>query len=308
MTVELVVTPKSIPHIYELINVGADAFVIGEEKFGLRLAGEFKQEDLKRAIEIIHQAGKKAYVSVNAIFHNWHLDELVDYLKYVSSLKPDAVIFGEPTIITIIREENLDLNLQWDPHTLATNSFACNYWGERGAYRTCLSKELTIEEIEEITAKSNFEIEVQVQGMLCMFQSTRKLVDNYFMYDQKEDYIEKYSDSKKMFLYSRDRNERYPIFEDANGTHIMSANDICAIEYLDRLIAANVTAFKIEGILKTEAYITEVTSIYRDAIDLYYEDKALYEDEKQDFYDDIEKIKPKYREIDLGFFNKKTIY
>lgn len=141
-----------------------------------------------------------------------------------------------------------------------------------------------------------------------MFQSTRKLVDNYFMYDQKEDYIEKYSDSKKMFLYSRDRNERYPIFEDANGTHIMSANDICAIEYLDRLIAANVTAFKIEGILKTEAYITEVTSIYRDAIDLYYEDKALYEDEKQDFYDDIEKIKPKYREIDLGFFNKKTIY
>lgn len=308
MTVELVVTPKSIPHIYELINVGADAFVIGEEKFGLRLAGEFKKEDLKRAIEIIHQAGKKAYVSANAIFHNWHLDELVDYLKYVSSLKPDAVIFGEPTIITIIREENLDLNLQWDPHTLATNSFSCNYWGERGAYRTCLSKELTIEEIEEITEKSNFEIEVQVQGMLCMFQSTRKLVDNYFMYDQKEDYIEKYSDSKKMFLYSRDRNERYPIFEDANGTHIMSANDICAIEYLDRLIAANVTAFKIEGILKTEAYITEVTSIYRDAIDLYYEDKALYEDEKQDFYDDIEKIKPKYREIDLGFFNKKTIY
>ena len=220
----------------------------------------------------------------------------------------DALIFGEPTIITILREEGLDFKLQWDPHTLATNSFSCNYWGERGAYRTCLSKELTINEILEITGKSNYEIEVQVQGMLCMFQSVRKLVDNYFMYSNKENYIEEYSNSKKLFLYSQDRNERYPIFEDSNGTHIMSANDICAIEELDRLIEAGVTAFKIEGVLKDEEYITEVTTIYRDAIDLYYEDKEAYEDEKQDFYNDIERIKPKYREVDLGFFYKKTMY
>lgn len=308
MAVELVVTPKSIEHIYELINVGADSFVIGEEKYGLRLAGEFDRDELKRAIEIIHQAEKKVYVSVNAIFHNEHLEDLVDYLKYVETLNPDAIIYGEPTIITIVREENLNFKLQWDPHTLATNSFSCNYWGERGAYRTCLSKELTLDEIIEITEKSNYEIEVQVQGMLCMFQSVRKLVDNYFQHSEKDEYIEQYSDSKKMFLYSQDRNERYPIFEDSNGTHIMSANDICAIEYLDKLIEGNVTALKIEGVLKSEEYITEVTTIYRDAIDLYYEDKEAYEDEKQDFYNDIEAIKPKYREVDLGFFHKKTMY
>ena len=285
MTVELVVTPKSVDHIYELINVGADSFVIGEEKYGLRLAGEFKRDELKKAVEVIHQAGKKAYVSVNAIFHNKHLDDLVDYLHYLATLDVDALIFG-----------------------VATNSFSCNYWGKRGAYRTCLSKELTIDEIIEITGKSDYEIEVQVQGMLCMFQSVRKLVDNYFMYSKKESYIEEYSNSKKLFLYSQDRNERYPIFEDSNGTHIMSANDICAIEELDRLIEAGVSAFKIEGVLKDEDYITEVVTIYRDAIDLYYEDKEAYEDEKQDFYNDIEKIKPKYREVDLGFFYKKTMY
>ena len=63
-----------------------------------------------------------------------------------------------------------------------------------------------------------------------------------------------------------------------------------------------------EGVLKDEDYITEVVTIYRDAIDLYYEDKEAYEDEKQDFYNDIERIKPKYREVDLGFFYKKTMY
>jgi len=60
--------------------------------------------------------------------------------------------------------------------------------------------------------------------------------------------------------------------------------------------------------VESEDYITEVVTIYRDAIDLYYEDKEAYEDEKQDFYNDIEKIKPKYREVDLGFFYKKTMY
>lgn len=308
MQVELVVTPKSIEHIYELINVGADSFVIGEEKFALRLACEFKKEELKRAIDIIHQAGKKAYVSVNKIYHNKDLVGLVEYLKYVEKLKPDAIIFGEPTIITVVREENLNLKLQWDPHTLATNSYSCNFFGKRGAYRTCLSKELTIEEIENIAKKSSYEIEVQVQGMLCMFQSTRKLIDNYFSYNKKEDYVEKYKNNRKLFLYSKDRDERYPIFEDSNGTHIMSAKDICAIEYLDRLIKSGVSALKIDGILKSEKYITEVTTIYRDAIDLYYENFEDYQEEKNDFYNDIELIKPKYRDIDLGFFNKKTIY
>ena len=61
----------------------------------------------------------------------------------------------------------------------------------------------------------------------------------------------------------------------------MSANDICAIEELDRLIEAGVSAFKIDGVLKDEDYITEVVTIYRDAIDLYYEDKEAYEDENK---------------------------
>lgn len=59
MTVELVVTPKSVDHIYELINVGADSFVIGEEKYGLRLAGEFKRDELKKLSRLFTKQGKK---------------------------------------------------------------------------------------------------------------------------------------------------------------------------------------------------------------------------------------------------------
>ena len=56
---ELLVTPKSVEDIIPLAEAGADAFLIGEQKFGLRLAGEFNREDVKQAIELAHSKGKK---------------------------------------------------------------------------------------------------------------------------------------------------------------------------------------------------------------------------------------------------------
>ena len=67
---ELLVTPVTVDDILPLIEAGADAFVIGEQRYGLRLAGEFSREDVKEAIEIAHSKGKKVYVAMNAIFHN----------------------------------------------------------------------------------------------------------------------------------------------------------------------------------------------------------------------------------------------
>ncbi|MEL3712427.1 U32 family peptidase, partial [Staphylococcus borealis] len=75
---ELLVTPKSLTHLETLIDIGADAFVIGEQKFGLRLPGEFNREDIKKAIKLAHEHDKKIYVAVNGIFHNYHLNALED--------------------------------------------------------------------------------------------------------------------------------------------------------------------------------------------------------------------------------------
>ena len=76
---ELLVTPKSVEHIEQLIKLGADAFVIGEEKFGLRLAGEFKEPELREAIKLIHDHGKSIR-SGKWYFHNEHIDDLESIL------------------------------------------------------------------------------------------------------------------------------------------------------------------------------------------------------------------------------------
>lgn len=305
---ELLVTPKSLSHISELIEAGADAFVIGEEQFGLRLAGEFKREDLKAAIDIIHQHNKKAYVAVNGIFHNEHLDAVEDYMEFLHVVKPDAILFGDPAIVMYERELGNTIPLQWNQETLVTNYFQVNYWGQRGANRAVLARELSLDEVLNIKAHSDVAIEVQVHGMTCMFQSKRSLLGNYFMYQDKVMKIENREIKDAMLLYDEERNNKYPIFEDSNGTHIMSPNDICVIEELEELIEAGIDSFKIDGVLHSEEYITTVTKAYRQALDLYNEDVEAYEDAKFDLVDMIEEIQPEHRPLDQGFLFKQTVY
>ncbi len=81
---ELLVTPKAVADIEPLAKAGADAVMIGEQKFGLRLAGEFSREDVKQAVKIAHENGVKVYVAMNAMFHNDKVEELTDYVAFLN--------------------------------------------------------------------------------------------------------------------------------------------------------------------------------------------------------------------------------
>ena len=305
---ELLVTPISVNDILPLAEAGADAFVIGEQRYGLRLAGEFNREDVKKTIELAHSKGKKVYVAMNAIFHNEKVEELADYLRFVSSAKADAVIFGDPAVLMAAREAAPELKLHWSTETTGTNWYTCNYWGRKGAKRAVLAREINMDAIVEMKEKAEVEIEVQVHGMSCMFQSKRSLLGHYFEYQGKAMEIENRKQQKNMFLHDKERGNKYPIFEDENGTHIMSPNDICIIDELQDMLEAGVDSFKIEGILKSPEYIAAVTKIYREAIDLYFEDPNLYEDKKDELLEAIEDIQPANRPLDTGFFFKETVY
>ncbi|EHS7201581.1 U32 family peptidase [Staphylococcus pseudintermedius] len=307
---ELLVTPKSLSHIETLIEKGADAFVIGEEKFGLRLAGEFNREEMKKAVEIIHHAGKKAYTAVNGIFHNYHIPALEDYIAFLHEIRVDRIIFGDPAVVMIVKQQENPIPLNWNAETLVTNHFQCNYWGRRGAKRAVLARELSLEEILNIKENSDVEIEVQVHGMTCMFQSKRMLLGNYYTFQDRQMKIQRNeaATDSQLLLYDEERDNKYPVFEDYNGTHIMSPNDICLIEELEPLFEAGIDSLKIDGVLQTEEYINVATEQYREAIDLYEEDPDTYEDEKFMLVDPIEAIQPEHRPFDEGFYYKQTVY
>lgn len=306
---ELLVTPQSIEHITALLEAGADAFVIGEQKFGLHLAGDFTVAQVEEATKLIHAAGKKVYVAVNALFHNDRLDALDEYLVEMQRIGVDALLFGDPAVIIAVRENNVTIPLHWNPETTATNFFQVNYWGERGSKRAVLARELSVDEVIEIKENTKHEIEVQVHGMTCMFQSKRALLGNYFLYRDEAMEIENRKENKNMFLHDKERKNKYPIYEDMNGTHIFSPNDMCIIEELNELFEAGIDSFKIDGVLQTFDYTVTVTKLYRQAIDMYFEQgEDAYDDIKSELFEQIEAIQPALRPLDTGFIYKETVY
>ncbi|QNG61124.1 U32 family peptidase [Bacillus sp. PAMC26568] len=305
---ELIVTPVKIEDILPLAEAGANAFVIGEQHYGLRLAGEFNREQMKEATELAHSKNVKVYAAMNAIFHNEKVEELTDYLRFLDQIGVDAVVFGDPAVLMAAREAAPDMLLHWNTETTATNWHTCNYWGRKGAKRAVLARELSMDSIIETKEHAEVEIEVQVHGMTCMFQSKRSLIGNYYEYQGKAMKIESIQEEKTMFLHDKERSNKYPIYEDENGTHIMSPNDMCIIDELSDMIDAGIDSFKIDGVLQTSEYIIEVTKKYRQAIDLCTDNRDQYEEIKDQLLSDIEDIQPENRPLDTGFFFKETVY
>jgi putative protease len=305
---ELLVTPSSINHMKELIDAGADAFLVGEQFFGLRLAGEFSVEDIEVATKLTKEHNKKIYVAMNALFHNDKVDQLAPYMQKMQEFGVDAIVFGDPSVIIARREAAVTIPLHWNTEQTATNYFTANYWGQRGASRAVLARELSLDEIIEIKENSQVQIEVQVHGMTCIFQSKRALLGNYFLFQDKAMEIENRSKNKNMFLHDKERSNKYPIYEDQNGTHIFSPNDMCMIDELDDLLDAKIDSLKIDGILHNPAYVTTITSYYRQAIDAYYVSHSSYKEIKKELYKKIEEMQPPLRPLDTGFFFKETVY
>src|SRR3954471_7366197 len=157
---ELLVTPLTVNDILPLAEAGADAFVVGEQRYGLRLAGEFDRENVRKAIEVAHSKGKRVYVAMNAIFHNEKINELGDYIQFAKEAKADAIIFGDPAVLMTAKEVAPEMKLHWNTETTGTNWFTCNYWGSKGAKRSVLAREINMESIVEIKEKAEVEIEV----------------------------------------------------------------------------------------------------------------------------------------------------
>lgn len=308
LATELIVSPLHTQHALDVLEAGADAVVIGEQQFGLRMAGEFTLPDIEIITNAAHEQGKKVYVAMNALFHNDRIEQLAPYMRELNRIQVDGIYFGDPAVIMTHREIQNQIPLIWNTEQTATNYFTANYWGDRGAARAYLARELSMDEIIEIKENAHVDIEVQIHGMSCMFQSKRPLLGHYFLYQDKAMRIENRQDARNMFLYDKERDNKYPIYEDVNGTHIFSPNDMSMIDELEELLEAEIDAFRIEGILKSEEYTVEVTKLYREALDAYFKSPKEYRSIKNDLFTRLEAIQPDDRPLDTGFFFKESVY
>lgn len=305
---ELLVPAGSLTEIKAYIEAGANAVLIGETKYGMRLPGDLSAADIAEAAQYCHSAGARVYVSINKLMHNDQLEDLRDYVKELAKAGIDGIQFGDPAVLQTVRELAPDLPLHWNAEMTSTNYSTANYWGTKGASRVVLARELNMDEITEMQPDLKVEAEVQVHGMTNIYHSKRRLVYSYMTHQGRPVDGENLGKERGLFLIEAERpDEKFPIYEDDNGTHIMSSDDICILEDLHLLLASGVDSLKIETLLKPQAYNETVIRVYRKAIDTYHLDPENYEF-NEDWMEEIRRIQDPERELSFGFFYKEQVY
>ncbi|SFK68464.1 putative protease [Paenibacillus sp. 1_12] len=305
---ELYISAGTAEEARRYVEAGADAVSVGEHRFGMRLSGEVMLDELSDLIPWCHERGARVYVMVNKIIDNELLPQLPDYLARVQQLQADAVVFGDPAVLIAVRQAAQGLSLHWNAEMTSTNYETANYWGSKGSKRVVLARELNLDETLEIKSKlPNMEVQVQVHGITNIYHSKRSLVTNYENHQGDSQGTSKGLEDGLFLIEQERKDERYPLYEDENGTHIMSSDDICMLENLHELLEGKIDSLKIEGLLKSPEYNEAVVRGYRQVIDAFCSDPESYVFDEQ-WLDAIRELQDPRRELTYGFFYKEQVY
>ena len=178
---ELLSPAGSLKNMRYAFAYGADAVYAGQPRYSLRVRNnEFDHDNLAIGIQEAHNLGKKFYVVVNIQPHNSKLKNFIRDLAPVIAMQPDALIMSDPGLIMMVREQFPDMPVHLSVQANAVNWATVKFWKNMGLTRVILSRELSLEEIEEIKNHvPDMEIEVFVHGALCMAYSGRCLLSGY---------------------------------------------------------------------------------------------------------------------------------
>ncbi|WP_430535161.1 peptidase U32 family protein [Listeria rocourtiae] len=295
----IIATAESVLQAELLLGAGVDTLYVGGSRFGLRMPQSLTLAEISEITNKAHEAGKEVLVAVNGLMHNEHLKDLPAYLCELSNMKVDAITVGDPGVVFMLHEMALDLPFIYDAQTFVTSAEQVNFWVEQGAVGAVMARELTLIELEAITAKMSVPIEVQVYGPTCIHQSKRKLVTNY------QNIVEIKDDtSKNRGLYLREPNDadsQLPIYEDENGTHIFSTEDLSLMPYLERVYNAGLRTWKLDGVLLPGEDFVAIAALFVQAKEALMAGDFVAET----FVNRLAKLQPETRVLGTGFFLKQ---
>ena len=296
---ELLAPAGNLNNLRYAIAYGADAVYAGMPRYSLRVRNNdfHKLDNLATGIQEVHAAGKQFYLASNALPHNAKVKTFIKDMEPIMELGPDALIMADPGLILMVRERWPDTAIHLSVQSNTMNYASVRFWQQQGIARIILSRELSLDQIEEIRQECpEMELEVFVHGALCIAYSGRCLLSGYFNhrdanqgsctnscrwdYKLKAASVDISGDIQALGtpvngteeqVYLLEESSRpgvqMPIEEDEHGTYIMNSKDLRALEHVERLVSIGIKSLKIEGRTKSHYYVARTTQIYRQAID-----------------------------------------
>ena len=161
---------------------GADAVYAGQPRYSLRARNnDFDLANLEIGINEAHAQGKKLFVASNLMPHNSKVDTYLADMEPVIAMGPDALIMADPGLIMMVREKWPEMPVHLSVQANTVNYAAVKFWQSLGLERVILSRELSLDEIDDIRQRCpDMELEVFVHGALCIAYSGRCLLSGYF--------------------------------------------------------------------------------------------------------------------------------
>jgi len=308
---ELVSPAGNWDQLEAAVNAGADAVYLAYEKYGARAYAEnFNLENLQKAVYFAHSNNVKVYLALNTLIKEKELNDFIEFIfNALKNINFDAVIVQDFAAAKIINEIYPKISIHASTQLNIHNSLSLQFLKEYGFKRTITAREVTLEELKEMTAKKIMEIEIFGHGSQCYSYSGQCYFSSFVgersgnrgtcpqPCRMKYELVREYKQESNNFSNNASKNE-----ELIGKYYFLSKSDLITVFYLPEIIKAGINALKIEGRMKTPEYVGIVTKIYRKYIDLFYEYPEKFIPDKVDIY----KLKQIFsREINEGYLNKK---
>ena len=253
------------------VAAGADAVYMGGTRFGARAYADNPDEKgLLEAIDYVHLHGRRLYMTVNTLFKESELKELVEYMTPYYEQGLDGVIVQDLGALRIMKENFPGLELHASTQMTITSVYGARMLKDYGCSRVVTSREMSLDEIRRVHQEVDVEIESFVHGALCYCYSGQCLMSSliggrsgnrgrcaqpcrlpYRVYEGQ-------AGQGKSAAINRE-NEKY----------VLSLKDLCTLDILPDILEAGVYSLKIEGRMKSPRYTAGVVSIYRKYVDRY---------------------------------------
>lgn len=295
---ELLAPAGSLEKLKWAIDYGANAVYLGGVNYSLRAnAKNFTLKEIEEGVKYAHEKNAKVYVTVNIVFHNEDVKELESYLRKLALIGVDAIIFSDPLVIDVVKNNNLNLELHLSTQASILNKDAAKYYIKQGVSRIVLARECSKEDIKNIIDETGIEIECFIHGAMCTNISGRCVLSNYFTNRDANRGGCCQVCRFNFNLYDENKNK---ISKEDNFS--IAPKDLSLVDYVKDMMDIGVSSFKLEGRMRSVYYIATIVSVYRRLIDMY--STGLVDNE---YVDRAKKIlyRCANRDVAAQFFNKK---
>lgn len=279
------------------VEHGADAVYLGIDGLNMRVkAKNFTLDNLPEVAAFCNEHQVKIYLTLNIIIKENELEKADAILLAAKENDIDQIICWDFSVIQKCKEHNIPFCIS--TQASIANSTSAQFFEQLGAKRIVLARECSLKEIKEIRKNVSIEIETFVHGAMCVAVSGRCFLSHH-LFDKSGNRGDCFQPCRREYeIYDTRLDKKLLLGKD----YVLSAKDLCTIDFLDELIEAGIDSFKIEGRKRSPEYVAKSVEIYRKAIDAYFE-KRLTKELKAEFLNELNTVYN--RGFSSGFYYKR---